>query len=220
MKNYFIFDLDGTLYRFDDGKSNSFRNSGIFTELTRNRLSFVAKKFNLSLEESESLLYEIDKEFNDETSIGLEKKYDIDRYEYFENVWSMNPADYIKRNDSVKNLFDILNGRAVILTSAPRIWAESVLRYFDIYDNVRNFLFTGEPDLRKPNPDVFRSIIKYLNARPENVYSIGDQEYSDIIPAKIIGMKTIIIGSESEEAHYKIRTIDELKDLLLREGLL
>ena len=49
MKNYFIFDLDGTLYRFDDGKSNSFRNSGIFTELTRNRLSFVAKKFNLGV---------------------------------------------------------------------------------------------------------------------------------------------------------------------------
>lgn len=56
-------------------------------------------------------------------------------------------------------------------------------------------IFTGEPDLRKPNPAIIRQVADLLGASYGKTWSVGDQEHSDIIPAKKIGLKTMRIGS-------------------------
>ncbi len=45
--------------------------------------------------------------------------------------------------------------------------------------------------------------------------SVGDQEETDIIPAKLLGMKTIFIGEKkSNISDYTIRDIFELEEFV------
>jgi HAD superfamily hydrolase (TIGR01509 family) len=211
---YFIFDMDGTLYQFDQGKSSNFTGSKFHSDLKLNIYSFLKQKLNLTPEEAVKEYDRIKEIYLTQVSLGFEKEHSIDRYDFFKNTWIFEPSLYINRNPLLPKLFSILSPRIAVLTAAPRVWAEEALKYLGIYEFVKDRLFTGEPDLRKPNPQIFVKIAKSFGTNPENVYSIGDQEHSDIIPAKEIGMKTIIVGSKSEHADYQISTINELLSLL------
>jgi len=206
---YLIFDMDGTLYQFDKGRNKDFGSSIFYSDLRQNIYQLFVKEFGFT-ESGAINEYKRIKETYSHVSLGVEKEHGFNRYQFFENTWNLNPENYIGKNMALKDIFKILDGRVAVLTAAPRIWAEAALKYLGIYEFVKDKLFTGEPDLRKPNPEIFVKVAKSLGTAPENVYSIGDQEHSDIIPAKQIGMKTIIVGSKSEHADYQINTINEL----------
>ena len=70
--------------------------------------------------------------------------------------------------------------------------------------------------MRKPNKDIFKKICEDFKMKYENVISIGDQVFSDILPAKSLGMRTILVGSESEEANYSINSIENVLDVVKR----
>lgn len=202
---YFIFDMDGTLYQFEKG---TFTSTEFYRDLKKNIINFFKKNLKFNDIEANQEYDKIDEEFNGEVSLYLENKYNIDRYRYFDSIWNLSPENYIEKNDKLVELFSKLDGRVVVLTAAPRVWAEKVLKHLGIYEIVKDSLFTGEGNLRKP--EIFSYFIKYFNTNPENIYSIGDQEYSDIIPAKKLGMKTVIIGSKSKYADFEIQTLDDL----------
>ena len=213
-----IFDLDGTLYPFKDASDSTILTSKFYEDLKVRVFDFLAERLEMP-KEKVSLEYErIKKAYNDQTSIGLEKEYGIDRFEYFENTWNTDPKNYVKQNKLLPKIFKRLDGRTAILTSAPRIWTEKVLKYLGVYNFVKNSVFTGEPDIRKPNPKAFQIVLEHFKVQASQACSIGDQEATDILPAKKLGMKTVIVGSKSKHADFQIKTINEL-DKLIKNGL-
>jgi len=209
--NYFIFDMDGTLYDFD---SSDFKSSKFYNDAKGKIYEFFMRRFALSFEESKEMFEELNKSYNGEVSIGIEKEYKIDRYGYFKETFGrMRPEDYIRKNPEVKKLFEDIGGKAAILTAAPRVWAKKVLRYLDIYELMKDSLFTGESDTRKPDIRAFQEIVDFFGVPPEQIYSIGDQEHSDILPAKNLGMKTIIVG-KSRKADLEARSFNEVIKLI------
>ena len=211
--NYFIFDMDGTLYDFD---SSDFKSSKFYNDAKGKIYEFFMRRFDLLFEESKEMFEELNKSYNGEVSIGVEKEYGIDRYAYFaETFGHMKPEDYIRKNPEVKKLFEDINGKAAILTAAPRVWAEKVLRYLDVYELVKDALFTGEPDTRKPDIMAFQEIVDFFGVPPKQIYSIGDQEHSDILPAKNLGMKTIIVG-KSRKADLEARSFNDVARIIRR----
>ncbi len=153
-------------------------------------------------------------EFRGEVSLGVEKTFGIDRYRYFAANFNLEPKKYLEPNRNLIPIMDKVCGRAAILTSAPLVWAKKALAFLGIDQYFDGSVFTGEGDIRKPNPEAFRQVIKFLNCPPSQVFSIGDQEQTDILPAKTLGMKTIIVGSESLVADYSIKTIDDFPALI------
>lgn len=215
----FIFDMDGTLYRFDKGQSQAFTASCFYTDLKNNVYKFFMEKRGLPRDEAMNEYERIKDKYNGEVSLGVEKEYRIDRYDYFENTWNLNPDDYIEKDTDLPGILQQLEGRIALLTAAPRVWAVNVLTYLDIDRMFEGKLYTGEPDERKPNPAIFRRIVEDLFVPPRNVFSIGDQEYSDIIPAKNIGMKAVLIGaSQNTVADYQADSVKTAVSLLRREG--
>ena len=75
-------------------------------------------------------------------------------------------------------------------------------------------LFTGEPDIRKPSELAFKQVCDSLGFSPADCISIGDQIETDILPAKSIGMKTILTKNESPKADFCIKSLDELPKVL------
>ena len=81
----------------------------------------------------------------------------------------------------------------VLVSDAPRVWIKNVLKELQIQDIFCDNIFSGEGNLRKGLGNTFANIIHTLKILPRNCIAIGDQEHTDIAPAKKLGMYTIFI---------------------------
>lgn len=217
----FIFDMDGTLYQFDKGQGDIFTSSQFSRDLENNIYNYFVTIKGISADEAISEYDRIKAIYKGEMSLGVEREYGIDRYEYFRNTWNLKPEEYIEKDTELPRTLEKIRGRMALLTAAPRIWAGNVLAYLDIENVFEGNIYSGELDVRKPNPLIFLRIANDLNVPPTNIFSIGDQEYSDIIPAKSIGMKTIRIGSSDDTvADYQADTVKSAICILQKEGFI
>lgn len=206
-ENYFIFDMDGTLYPLNQ---EGFFQSQLFFDIKKNATRFISNRQNIPNEAAIEEFDRVFEKYNGELSLGFEGEYGVDRYTYFENIWNMDPSKYIKKPKNLRNILSPLKGRMALLTAAPSVWTRNVLEYLGVRDLFDEVIYTGEPDLRKPNPEIFRKVGNRLGVPFEKIYSVGDQEFSDIVPAKKLGMKTILVGSKSDVADYCIGSINDL----------
>jgi len=213
--NLIIFDLDGTLYRFDNGNSATFTSSKFYADIKEKVYSFFMRQFGISRKQAEAEYQRIKEKYRGEVSLGVEKESGISRYEYFGNTWNLNPAEYLSKNGNLESILTRISSKRVVLTSAPRIWAESALSYLGVLPLFEE-IFTGEPDIRKPNPLAFKQILKKYRVSAKRGLSVGDQVSSDIIPAKSLGMKTILIGDRSSEADVCIDSLEQLNEAIRR----
>ncbi len=214
----FITDMDGTLYSFKNGAR--FSTSDFGRQIREGSLGFVMERLGLSFEDAEFEYERIKSKYGGHFSLGIENEHGIDRYEFFSNTWNLDAAAFIDPSDISESL-EILRGRIALLTAAPRVWANNVLAHLNISDLFGDHVYTGEPDIRKPDPEIFRNIATNMGASPEMVFSIGDQEESDIIPARSIGMRTVLIGSMPDSsADYQASDISSAIKILTAEGFI
>lgn len=52
-------------------------------------------------------------------------------------------------------------------------------------------VFVSEEMGEEKGPDFFRTVLKSLNAKPEECLVVGDREEADIAPSKAVGMRTV-----------------------------
>jgi HAD superfamily hydrolase (TIGR01549 family) len=220
-KYSFIFDLDGTLYPFDKGRSECFSTSRFQADLKRRALSFIADKLNLEPSTALKKYSALEKQYNGEIGRALNTEYRISREEYFTSVWNLNPDDYVEKNKKLIKLLKNIKNPLILLTSSPNIWAYSALNFLEIKDAFGDFIFTCESNLHRPKPQLFLKIASDLGIATKFVFSIGDQEESDILPAKKIGMPTFRIGKNAKtEADFQAPNILSALKLLKNKGYL
>lgn len=187
-----IFDMDGTLYTFPEGKT--FGQSPFGQAIQQNVKEFIGKEFGLNEEEATQRYKELYARFDGEMSLGLERDFRIDRMRFFDTTWDINPKKFIIPANGLRDQLEKIDAERIILSAAPRVWVTKALSYMGIADLFNDRIFTGEPDIRKPNPEAFRQVARKLGIEADCMVSIGDQEFSDILPAKQIGMQTVRIG--------------------------
>lgn len=199
-KKVVIFDLDGTLYPFNGG---SYESSGLRKQVLRNVIIYIENKLKISSEAAKNILNDIVGKYREEISIGLEKEFGFDRYEYFNTVWDIDPKPIIiLPKDLRKDLLEAKENHEILLLSdAPQVWIKNVLSYLDILDLFEGKIFSGEGAVRKSFSNALENIIAKFNLKAEEFIMIGDQEETDILPAKTAGMKTIFINSEHKSRH-------------------
>lgn len=214
-----IFDLDGTLYRLRSS-DGTFGNSSFYADLQANMSRFLADRLGLSSTDAECEYTRIKDQYNGEVSLGVELELGIDRYEWFGNTWNLDPARYVDApGENLAESLAPFRGRSLVLTAAPAAWAYRVLEYLGMDEMFDGKVITGEPDLRKPNPAIFRKAAQILQKQCCEVISVGDQNESDIVPAKALGMTTVRIGSVMEDADYRVDDVYGAVNLLARLSL-
>jgi len=215
-KKLVIFDLDGTLYSFKQG---SFAKSDLKKRILSGAKEFIKNRLNITDHEAKKILQETQSEYGEHISVGLEKKFGIDRTEYFNTVWNLNPKELIKPTLGLKSLLSKLlkNGYDIILVSdSPKVWITNVLRYLKITNFFIGKIYSGESDNRKAFVNIFNNLARKLNYQPKDCIIIGDQEQTDILPAKEIGATAIFVNThkKSKIADYSINSVLELKEVL------
>lgn len=208
----FIFDSDNTLYRF--GPNGSFNTSRFRADLQLRIVNFISHRLQMGLAEAGEVVKATEEQFSGAFSLGFERMYGIDRMEFYDATWNCDPADYIPRDALLADRMADFSGRSLLLTGSPRIWATKVLSHLGVAGIFGQNIITGEPDLRKPNPLVFGHAAMQLKAPPDRIVSIGDGYESDILPAKLLGMATLIVGPEQYDADYRADTIHDAIDVL------
>lgn len=207
-----IFDLDGTLYLLRGG---SFNKSPLKRTVIRNAENFISDKLLVNKAEVKKILKNIIKEYGEDISIGLEKKFHINRYEYFDTVWNIPARGIVQKQKNLrKSLLNIRNRgyELVLVSDAPIVWIANVLKELEISDIFVNKIFSGEGNKRKGFGNIFSLISRKLKILPKNCVVVGDQENTDVIPAKNLGMKTIFVYSarKSSLADSNIKLISQL----------
>jgi HAD superfamily hydrolase (TIGR01549 family) len=209
-----IFDLDGTLYKL---KGGSFQSSGLHNTVIKNSYSYISKQLNKSNTESQEILDFIFEKYGNSISIGLEKEFKINRFDYFNSVWDIEAKNYVEFDPKLEGFLIGLknNFNLVLLSDAPRIWINKVLQHLNIEKIFENSIYSGEGDVRKELNNAFEELIKKLDIKESECIVIGDQEDTDILPAKQLGIKTIYISkNKSHIADHTIDNIFKLKDIL------
>lgn len=212
-KKTIIFDMDGTLYKF---KGGSFRNSGLYDVVIRNTLIYISNKLKKTKSESQEILNSVLEKYGDSISIGLEKEFEVNRHDYFNSVWNIDEEKYVELDPIISPLLTELqkNFNLVLLSDAPMIWINKVLDHIGIREIFKDNIFSGEDDVRKEFGNAFEEAVKVMDVKVSDCVVVGDQEETDIIPAKKMGMKTIFVGNDKNSvADYTIRNIYELKNL-------
>jgi HAD superfamily hydrolase (TIGR01549 family) len=191
-----VLDLDGTFYRLRS-PDGTFEKSDLWKAIGVNARHFLRRRTNLRARAVDEFIQGSGK--GKGLSVAAERQLGISRAEWFNNVWDLDPRAFVIPTSS--NLVADLapfDGRSVIVTSGPRIWARRVLELLSVSHLFNeDQLITGEPDLRKPDPQIFLHGAKLLDRKPEEVVSVGDSYASDILPAKSVGMRTVLIGDDS-----------------------
>lgn len=217
MTKKIIFDLDGTLYKFR-GDEDTFAQTQFYSDLKQHICDYISHNQTVTKHQAEDILENINTKYAGELSIGFEKEYGIDRYEYFRRTWGeLQPENYVSSDTQLTQELENFRGNILLLTAAPRIWAERVLNHLGIQELFEDLIISGEPDIRKPDPAVFQQAKTLLGVEYECITSIGDQDYSDIVPAKKLGMRTIRIGAEQGSADHRCDSIVDALLLLKQE---
>lgn len=210
-KKTIIFDLDGTLYEL---KGGSYDKSPLKTKILNNAQKLIKDELKVDNKTAISILKNILNKYNNEISIGLEKEYKINRYKYFSTVWNIPTRNIVNMPKNLNNIILSLSKKykLILLSDAPKVWINNVLIEMNIIKYFKNNIYSGEGNLRKGFNNSFINITKILKINPKDCISVGDQEHSDIIPAKKIGIKTIFISKNtySKIANRSIKSINEL----------
>lgn len=202
-----IFDMDGTLYQLD-GENNGFRGSTLERTVQANALLLIQEREQCSLQQAEEILAQASKNPVG-ISASLSEKYGISRSDYFNRVWNINPEGIVKNGETIRSALpefqrEYPETKFILLTSAPRIWANNVLAYLGA-DRYFEAIYTGEQYGTKA--EIFRILAGRYN--PDKMLSVGDQEETDILPALQCGMN-----------EWLIENPNDLKDLLIRKELM
>lgn len=68
----------------------------------------------------------------------------------------------------------------------------------------------------KPNPKVMGEYLKTVNIEPENAVMIGDRPLTDILAGKLLGCKTILVGSINPKENLPTKFVRALERSTIR----
>ena len=215
-----IFDMDGCLYPFDRGSGKTFGESQFGQSIKAQEVLFIQNTLGVDGAAAAAISNGLKERYNRHLSIGLENEYNIPRDAFFEATWNLQPDQFIDRQPQLDQTLGGLSVRLALLTAAPEIWAQRVLQHLNVDQHFAPRIVCGDQDVRKPDPRAFLQAADLLGLPPENIVSIGDQDHTDIAPAKLLGMFTVRIGSQSSCADLLAENVPDAINQLTKKGLL
>lgn len=218
MKNYeyILFDLDGTLSDPKIGITKSVQFALRRMGITEENLDHLESFIGPPLQQSFSELYSFD-----ETQIGTAITHYRERFKdkgmYENTLYERIPSLLQELSDN--------NPILVIATSKPTVFAEEILKYFNIHHHFDLIVGSNLDGTRTSKTEIIQHILHHYNDQPkESFIMIGDRKH-DIIGAHNTGIDSIGVtygyGSLEELTAIKptkiINSVSEIREFLLKD---
>ena len=117
---------------------------------------------------------------------------------------------------SVRSLKDAGLRLAVISSAAYHPFLEWTLAKFELaacFDEILTSASTGH---YKSSTRIYETALELLAVQPHKCIHIGDSERFDVVPARDVGMRTVLVGAEAGHgsAHLELSTLVDLPQAL------
>lgn len=200
-------DMDTTLYKPDPVLGRAFLD-GCVEE--------VARVKNLSFNEAKIMFAKARETSNSSTQAFINLGVG-DFYTVWEIQKRIGKVNYLHKDLQLPKLFAKLSKfRHFIISNSVKEEIKTVLsaiglsqNYFEKCISIEDI---GEP---KPSPKPFKYLLNLTGLTPSQHVYIGDREKVDILPAKKLGMKTILVWGTSEIADISLPTVYDVPNVLL-----
>jgi putative hydrolase of the HAD superfamily len=142
---------------------------------------------------------------------------DEKKIETLVGLWNkswMLAEPYPEMINSLKELKDKGYVLVLIANSDP-FSVENVLNKFSMNELFDHKYLSYQTGKIKSDPNSFRRIMQDLQIMPEDCVMVGDGIQSDIIPAKSVGIKAVLVDRRNtRDFHPKIKNLEELEKVL------
>lgn len=184
---FLVWDLDGTLYP-------------PVPELEETINSEVLKALASSLDcsEVEATAYYSDKKKQLKSSTRVLNSAGIDGHDFFTKLWQKLPLDqYIKPNPKLQKLFASSQQFTHVLHTNSNTLEVVKLKLNCLglsIDNFSSILVFPRAGYQKPDQEAFEMILETTGQMAEQILYIGDRPEVDLLPAKKVGLHTVLVA--------------------------
>lgn len=182
------FDLEGTLVRnkaYDTAVENFAYE--LYCQATHKKESIQTKQ------EFDALLKEQKRKSFLFVSLGKSKKF------YAEAFATQFPfQNYIVPDTNVQTVISFLKEKKIglgVYTSLPRQPLVKILSLLGLNPTEFTLLTGDDVTKEKPDSEGFEKIIQICRVPAEQILFVGDSEFKDIVPAKSVGMQTVLVAA-------------------------
>ncbi|MFN6992187.1 MAG: HAD family hydrolase [Fervidobacterium sp.] len=143
------------------------------------------------------------------------------KVKYMSRIWKKLQSN-IKLFDDSLNVIKKLSKdyRLVLVTNTSYEEANIGLSINDIGRFFSKKVLSCDIGICKPNRGIYEIALSGLDVKPEEVCMVGDLLNIDIIPAKSMGMKTILVDRDNnykqkpKESDFVVKSLDEIINIL------
>lgn len=144
-------------------------------------------------------------------------EHDDKKIEMLVGLWNkswMLAEPYSEVTESLKELKEKGYTLILIANSDP-FSIENVLNKFSMNELFDYKYISYQTGKIKSDPNSFRKVMQELKVMPEDCVMVGDGIQSDIIPAKSVGIKAVLVDRKNtRDFHPKIKNLEELEKVL------
>lgn len=209
------FDLAGTLIPSEDWEALSLAHLRLVKEE-------LARRDSISIEEAEKLIKERRMELTQNlgyvpTFVDTVETLGIEKKKFYNLIDSVNPLGHLTPNRKVAMLLVKLRERLrlCIVTNVSRKTTERALEAYGIEPQLFSYVFCGD-EMKETKPSLypFKMLLKKIGEKAHNVVVVGDRIDIDLVPAKKLGMKTVLISPIHINSKSVDAVVHKLHDLL------
>lgn len=203
---YLVWDLDGTLTTSTKKTEDTF---------AKKMFIILAKKLGVSVSEAKKRFKKRLKKLKGSTktlnSLG------VDGFQIVAQIQEQIKWDkIIKKDEKLQKTLALLNNFThILLTDNTEKSGMEKLKLLGIDCKLFKKMFFGiSLQTVKPDKELFQMVLNYTKAPVEEHLMIGDKIEKDIKPAKKLGMRTCLIGNNSNVADLSIESVYSIVNYL------
>ena len=213
--NYFIFDLDNTLY---EGQSR------VFEQVSKKMGDYISKKLNVDLKKAKEIRKTYFYKYNT-TLNGMMLKHKIDPKEFLQYVHDID-ISFLKKDKILREELIKLKAKKFIFTNGSHDHVFNVTKHLgvdDLFDGA--FDITDSNFVPKPSIEPYKKLVDKFDINPRKTILIDDIA-KNLEPAKKLGMKTVWLindeywGKKDSEKNYIDIKIENLSSFLKEINIL
>ncbi len=137
-------------------------------------------------------------------------------YDY--HIEYMEPfPDAIPTLEKIRNEFD---GHVGVISDIVDYLIHGILEKYDLYRFFDSITTSESVGVGKPNPLIFHTAFEKAGVSAEDSIYIGNSPRHDVLGAKGVGMKVILVGPQNHElADFKVRKLSEIIPIIFNGRL-
>lgn len=209
-----LFDLDNTLHRADEG---------IFYLINRRMTAFLQQRLQISEAQADHLRAHYWHEYG-ATLAGLRLHHpEISLHDF---LAFSHPMDEILPKlvpeAGTARLLSRLRGRKAVFSNGPGFYVRALIGELGLSAAFETLFGTDDLDFAyKPQPQTYHAVCKRLGAAPEQCILVDDSA-GNLYAAKQLGMGTVLFGAQAHDLPFAdgiVRNMAELHDWAERRSL-